>query len=33
LLEQTARLESDLVITDTGHEVFTIMPYEEDFLS
>ena len=33
LLEQTARLESDLVITDTGHEVFTIMPYEEDFLT
>lgn len=32
-LEQTARLESDLVITDTGHELFTIMPYDEDFLT
>jgi Xaa-Pro aminopeptidase len=32
-LEQTARLETDLVITDTGHEIFTLFPYEEDFLT
>jgi len=32
-LEQTARLEEDMVITDTGHEMFTRFPFEEDFLT
>jgi Xaa-Pro aminopeptidase len=32
LLEQTVRLETDLLITDKGHEIFTLFPYEEDFL-
>jgi Xaa-Pro aminopeptidase len=33
LLQQTVRLEQDMVITDTGHELFTLMPLEEEFLS
>ena len=32
-LEQTARLEEDMLITDTGHEMFTRFPFEEDFLT
>jgi Xaa-Pro aminopeptidase len=32
-LEQTARLEEDMLITDTGHEMFTLFPFEEDFLT
>jgi len=32
-LQQTARLEQDMLITDTGHEIFTLFPFEEDFLS
>ncbi len=31
-LEQTVRLEGDLVITDKGHELFTLFPFEEDML-
>jgi len=31
-LQQTARLEQDMLITDTGHEIFTLFPFEEDFL-
>ncbi len=33
LLQQTTRLEQNMVITDTGHEIFTLAPFEEDFLS
>ena len=32
LLEQTVRLESDVLITDKGHEIFTLFPFEEDML-
>jgi Xaa-Pro aminopeptidase len=32
LLQQTVRLESDLLITDKGHEIFTLFPYEEEML-
>ena len=32
LLEQTVRLETNLVITDKGNEIFTLFPYEEDML-
>jgi Xaa-Pro aminopeptidase len=32
LLEQTVRLECDLVITDKGHELFTLFPFEEEML-
>ncbi len=32
LLEQTVRLESDILITDQGHEFFTLFPFEEDML-
>jgi Xaa-Pro aminopeptidase len=32
LLEQTVRLETDLLITDKGHAIFTLFPYEEDSL-
>ena len=32
-LEQTARLEQDMLVTDTGHEMFTLFPFEEDFLT
>jgi Xaa-Pro aminopeptidase len=31
-LEQTVRLESDLLITDKGHEIFTLFPFEEEML-
>ncbi len=31
-LEQTVRLEGDLVINDQGHELFTLFPFEEDML-
>jgi len=31
-LQQTARLEQDLLITDTGHELFTLFPFEEEML-
>ncbi|MBP1700788.1 MAG: peptidase [Deltaproteobacteria bacterium] len=31
-LEQTVRLESDLIITDKGHEFFTMFPFEEEML-
>ena len=32
LLQQTVRLETNLLITDNGHEIFTLFPYEEDML-
>lgn len=32
-LEQTVRLEHDVVVTDKGAEKLTIFPYEEEFLS
>ena len=32
LLEQTVRLESDILITDKGHEFFTLFPFEEEML-
>ncbi len=32
-LQQTARLEEDMLVTDTGHEMFTLFPFEEDFLT
>ncbi len=32
-LQQTVRLEENMLITDTGHEMFTMMPFEEDMLS
>jgi Xaa-Pro aminopeptidase len=32
LLEQTVRLECDLLITDKGHELFTLFPFEEEML-
>lgn len=32
-LEQTVRLEEDLVVTDRGYELLTRCPFEEDFLA
>ncbi|MCL6450436.1 MAG: Xaa-Pro peptidase family protein [Acetobacteraceae bacterium] len=32
-LSQTVRLEQDLVVTDSGYELLTLMPLEEDFLA
>ena len=32
-VEQTVRLEQDMVVTDTGHEMFRFFPFEEDFVS
>jgi Xaa-Pro aminopeptidase len=30
---QSVRLEQNLVVTDTGHEIFTLYPFEDDMLS
>ena len=31
-LEQTVRLEENLVVTDRGHEIFTLCEHAEDML-
>lgn len=32
-VEQAVRLDQDILVTDTDHEMFRLFPFEEDFVT